>query len=95
MVSGFREFYGSIVSERRCTCRRDDDQLELSIENFKLIVPRPVRTYNAAVVYYLKYRLAHPDNNGFIVSPSALVSLSLEIQNHLGSPFWRSSLTVG
>lgn len=95
MVSGFREFYGSIVSERRCTCTRDDDQLELSIENFKLIVPRPVRTYNAAVVYYLKYRLAHPDNNGFIVSPSALVSLSLEIQNHLGFPFWRSSLTVG
>lgn len=77
MVSGFREFYGSTMSERRCTCTRDDDRIELSIENSKLIVHRPVRTYNTAVVYYLKYRLAHPDNNGFIVSPSAPVSLSL------------------
>lgn len=94
MVSGFREFYGSTVLERRCTCTRDDDQLELSIENYKLILPRPVRTYNAAVVYYLKYRLAHPDNNGFIVSPSALVSLSFEIHNHLCFNLWLPSLTV-
>lgn len=64
---------------------RDDDQFRLFID--KLMVPRPVRTYNAAVVYYLKYRLAHPDNNGFIVSPSALVPLPLEIHNQLCSPF--------
>lgn len=56
---------------------RDDDQIELSVEISKLIVYRPVRTYNTAVVYYLKYRLAHPDNNGFIVSLSPPISLSL------------------
>ena len=28
---------------------------------------RPVKTYNTAVVYYHKFRLVHPDNNGYIV----------------------------
>ena len=29
---------------------------------------RPVRTYNTAAVYYHKFRLVHPDSNGYIVS---------------------------
>lgn len=27
-----------------------------------------IRTYNTAVIYYLKYRLTYPDDNRFIVS---------------------------
>jgi len=33
-----------------------------------LIFCRPVRTYNTAVVYYHKFRLVHPDGQGYIVS---------------------------
>lgn len=39
-----------------------------SQRNSKLTILRPVRTYNTAVVYYLKYRLTYPDDNRFIVS---------------------------
>ena len=36
--------------------------------NIPAKLTRPVRTFNTAVVYYLKFRLVHPDNAGFYVS---------------------------
>jgi len=40
-----------------------------------LIFCRPVRTYNTAVVYYHKFRLVHPDGQGYIVSEIFTFSL--------------------
>ena len=34
----------------------------------ELTPARPVRTYNTAVVYYQKFRLVHPDGQGYLVS---------------------------
>lgn len=50
--------------------------IEPSQRNSKLTLLRPIRTYNTAVIYYLKYRLTYPednrltypDDNRFIVS---------------------------
>lgn len=42
------------------------------LQSAKAHLYRPVRTYNTAAVYYHKFRLVHPDSNGYIVSISAL-----------------------
>ncbi|KAL8793801.1 MAG: hypothetical protein Q9195_003631 [Heterodermia aff. obscurata] len=49
-----------------------DDNIRLQgvawIDSVRKALHLPVRTYNTAVVYYHKFRLLHPDTNGFIVS---------------------------
>ena len=40
-------------------------------------VNRPVRTYNTACVYYHKFRLVHPDSNGYIVGNLSVIAMLL------------------
>ena len=64
-VSGYKELPGLIVLEKHCIC---ESWCRLSYRPNLTKYFRPVRTYNTAVVYYHKFRLLHPDTNGFIVS---------------------------
>ena len=49
-----------------------DNLLLALLPSAKVDLYRPVRTYNTAAVYYHKFRLVHPDSNGYIVSTREL-----------------------
>ena len=54
----------------RCACK-----MTMSGADFNSLVLnlyRPLRTFNTAVVYFLKFRLLHPDSMGYIVGHNSL-----------------------
>lgn len=53
------------------------------IDSVRKALHLPVRTYNTAVVYYHKFRLVHPDNNGFIDAAGAALFTACKIEDTL------------
>ncbi|KAL8811393.1 MAG: hypothetical protein Q9200_001827 [Gallowayella weberi] len=65
---------------------RDEDirlQAVAWIDNVRRAMHLPVRTYNTAAVYFLKYRLVHPDNTGFIDAAAAALFTACKIEDTL------------
>ncbi|KAL8946911.1 MAG: hypothetical protein Q9222_006756 [Ikaeria aurantiellina] len=64
-----------------------DDSIRLQavawIDSVRRAMHLPVRTYNTAVVYFHKFRLVHPDSNGFIDAAAAALFTACKIEDTL------------
>lgn len=64
-----------------------DDSIRLQgvawIDSVRKALQLPVRTYNTACVYYHKFRLVHPDSNGYIDAAAAALFTACKVEDTL------------